>query len=303
MCLEQSILHANERVQFQKKLSEFEMIQDKIGRMAANIYAAESVTFMTTALIDKGDVDYSIESAISKVFSSEIAWEAVDENLQIWGGMGYMKEYPFERWMRDARINRIFEGTNEILRAFIALSGMQGVGEELSGLAKAIRYPLQGLGLVSDFAWKKIKRSFVHEKITQAHPSLEKHSKLIEELVSQFSSKVEETLRKHGREVHLKQMAQKRIADIAIDLYASMSVLSRLTALIKSKGGMDQTKKDEQGSLELTMGKTFLKIASRRIRKNILAMDHNDDQGIKNICDKVVAQGKYTLDVVLKSHQ
>src|SRR5690606_2851546 len=109
--------------------------------------------------LDRGDIDYSLESAAAKIFASELLWESVDENLQIWAGAGYMQEYPHERWLRDARINRIFEGTNEILRAFIALSGMQGPGEELAGLAQAIKYPLKGLGPVQDFAVRKIRRS------------------------------------------------------------------------------------------------------------------------------------------------
>jgi acyl-CoA dehydrogenase family protein 9 len=72
------------------------------------------------------DADYSLESAICKVFGSETLWYVVNETLQIAAGIGYMQEYPYERMLRDARINLIFEGTNEILRAFIALSGIEG---------------------------------------------------------------------------------------------------------------------------------------------------------------------------------
>src|SRR5262249_38439987 len=155
------------------------------------------------------DVDYSIESAIAKVFASELIWEAADENLQIWGGAGYMKEYPYERWLRDARINRIFEGANEILRAFIALSGMQGPGQELAGLADAIKYPLKGLGLVADFAYRKVKQNVVGESVTRAHPALKKHAGVLEEYAVEFSTQVEVLLRRHGKQIHLRQFAQK----------------------------------------------------------------------------------------------
>ena len=146
-CIAASLEHANQRRQFKKRLIEFGMVQDKISKMTTNLYAAESMVYFTTHLIDRGDLDYSLESAAAKVFASEALWEAIDETIQIWGGNGFMKEYPFEQWMRDARIYRIFEGTNEILRAFVALSGIQGPGEELAEThADAIKHPLKGLG-------------------------------------------------------------------------------------------------------------------------------------------------------------
>src|SRR4249920_3714680 len=108
-------------------------------------------------------------------------WEAVDENLQIWGGNGFMKEYPYERWLRDARINRIFEGTNEILRAFIALTGMQGPGQELKEVADVIKFKTKGLGPVSDFAFRVIKQNVLGESITKAHPALKRMAGVLEE--------------------------------------------------------------------------------------------------------------------------
>src|SRR5204863_57007 len=83
--------------------------------------------------IDRGAVDYSLEGAATKVFNSEAVWSATDEALQIAGGMGYMREQPYEQAMRDTRINRIFEGTNEILRQYIGLTGLQKPGEYLKG--------------------------------------------------------------------------------------------------------------------------------------------------------------------------
>jgi acyl-CoA dehydrogenase family protein 9 len=288
-CIEASVHHVNERVQFQKKLNEFGMIQEKIGRMVANCYAAESVAFMTTALIDRKDVDYSMESAAAKIFCSEMAWETVDENLQIWGGSGYMKEYPYERWLRDTRINRIFEGTNEILRAFIALSGMQGPGQELAGLAEAIKYPLKGLGPVSDFAIRKIKQNVVGESITKAHPSLKKMAGILEEYVVEFSTQIEVLLRRHGREIHLRQFAQKRVADIAIDFYAMACVLSRVTRALEEKGV-------EKCELELSIAEAFFMRSNRRVRGNFKAIDRNDDDAMKLIASKICELGVYPFD-------
>jgi len=290
--LNASIQHVNERVQFQRKIGEFGMIKEKIARMMVNLYAAESMTYMTTSLIDRKDVDYSLESAISKVFASEMLWEVVDENLQIWGGNGYMQEYPYERWMRDARINRIFEGTNEILRAFIALSGVQGPGQELAGLAEAIKYPLKGLGLVSDFAIRRIKRNVLGETITKAHPLLKKQAAMLEEYSAQFANQVDVLLRRHGKEIHRKQFAQKRIADIAIDFYAMSCVLSRVTRSVQEKGGA------EGYQLEVALAEAFFHRANQRIRANFKAIDKNDDETMKFIASRAYENGQYPFDIL-----
>jgi acyl-CoA dehydrogenase family protein 9 len=212
------------------------MIKEKIARMTMNCYVAESMVYMTTHFIDRKDMDYSMESAAAKIFASEMLWEVLDENIQIWAGNGYMKEYPYERWLRDARINRIFEGTNEILRAFIALSGMQGPGQELAGLAKAIQYPLKGLGIVTDYATRKVKQNVLGESISKSHPRLKKLAGYLEEYTVELAQQVEVLLKRHGKEIHMKQFAQKRIADVAIDLYAMFCTLARVTTAIEEKG-------------------------------------------------------------------
>jgi acyl-CoA dehydrogenase family protein 9 len=105
--------------------------------MACAIYAAESVVYMSTGKMDQGMSDYSMESAVCKVYCSEKLWDTVDKAMQVAAGNGYMREYPYERFMRDARINLIFEGTNEILRIFLALSGIKGPSDQLKELGKA----------------------------------------------------------------------------------------------------------------------------------------------------------------------
>lgn len=291
--LEAAILHSNERVQFKKKIGEFGMIKEKIGRMMTNIFVAESMVYMTTALIDRAQVDtnldYSIESAIAKIYASETLWECVDENLQIWAGNGYMKEYPYERWLRDARINRIFEGTNEILRAFIALSGMQAPGQDLSGLAEAIKYPLKGLGPVTDYVSRRIKRSVVGENISKSHPALKKMAGILEEYATEFANQIEILLRRHGKEIYMQQLAQKRIADIAIELYGMSCVLSRMSAMISKKGV-------EKSQLELAIAEAAFQRANSKIRNNFRQIDRNDDDSIKFIADRAYEIGKYPFE-------
>lgn len=285
-----SIEHATSRTQFKKKIGEFGMIKEKIARMIVNNYVGESMVYMTTHYIDRGDMDYSMESAAVKVFCSEMLWEAVDENIQIWAGNGYMKEYPYERWLRDARINRIFEGTNEILRAFIALSGMQGPGQELAGLAKAIQYPLKGLGVVGDYAARKVKQNVFGENISKSHSRLKKLAGYLEEYTVELSQQVEVLLKRHGKEIHLKQFAQKRIADVAIDLFAMFCTLSRVTQAIEEKG-------EEACELEIAIAESFAMRANRRIRGNFKAIDRNDDDLMKLIAEKAYETGGYGWDV------
>ncbi|MCA9525252.1 MAG: acyl-CoA dehydrogenase family protein, partial [Myxococcales bacterium] len=102
---------ATVRTQFGKPIAEFGLIKQKIGHMVVDCYAAEAAVTVVAALSDQGYDDYSVEAAITKVFASEALWRTADEALQVAGGNGFMKEYPYEQIMRDVRINRIFEGT------------------------------------------------------------------------------------------------------------------------------------------------------------------------------------------------
>ncbi len=292
--LRSAIERSQERIQFKKRIGEFQMIQEKIARMAMQVYAAESMVYMTASLMDRKGVDYSIESAIAKVFASEMIWEVTDENLQIWAGAGYMKEYPFERWLRDARINRIFEGANEVLRAYIALSGMQAPGQQLAGLAEAIKYPLKGLGQVGDFAFRKMKRNILGLSLSQPHPSLHKLTGVLEETVVEFASQVEGLLRRHGREISVKQFAQKRVAEVAMDLYAMSCILARVSRSL-------QEKTVPECEFELALADAFFRKASQRIRAQFRGLNRNDDEEMAFIANQLYQKGSYPFDAVLKN--
>lgn len=117
--LQKSITFARQRVQFGKPIAEHEAIQFMIADMTADIYSMESMVYRTAWMADQG-MKYSREAAIVKLLCSERASKIIDMALQIHGGMGYMKEAQIERFYRDIRITRIFEGTNEIQRLIIA---------------------------------------------------------------------------------------------------------------------------------------------------------------------------------------
>ncbi|XP_045760203.1 complex I assembly factor ACAD9, mitochondrial isoform X1 [Mirounga angustirostris] len=138
--IEMTAAYACTRKQFNKNLSEFGLIQEKFALMAQKAYVMESMAYLTAGMLDQpGFPDCSIEAAMVKVFSSEGAWQCVSEALQILGGSGYVKDYPYERFLRDSRILLIFEGTNEILRMYIALTGLQHAGRILTARIKELK--------------------------------------------------------------------------------------------------------------------------------------------------------------------
>jgi len=285
-----AIERVGERKAFNKTLGEFGMIKDKIAGMLARTYALESMTYLTCGLIDRDVGDYSLESAICKVYGSETLWWVVNETLQIAAGIGYMKEYPYERMLRDARINLIFEGTNEILRAFIALSGFQGPGKELKEVAKALRDPIKGFGLLRDFATKKVRSAVSPEKMTMVHPLLSREAVVLEENVAHLSRHVENALRKHGRDIMLMQFVQKRVADVSIDLFAVAACLSRTTEAIEKHG-------TEGAWRQLEYTRVFVEDARRRLATNVAMFEDNDDELRKATAVRTYDDGKYALDI------
>src|SRR5207253_8631936 len=127
--LERASAYAKERVQFKQPLAEFELIKKKIAYMAAHAFAIEAMTTQCAGFIDRGAEDYMLETAMLKVFATEALWQIVYETLQIHGGQGYFTDQPYERMMRDARINQIGEGANEVLKSFIALVGIRDTAQ------------------------------------------------------------------------------------------------------------------------------------------------------------------------------
>ena len=296
--LKAAIAHASERKQFGRPLTGFGKIKEKLGRLATNLYVSESLCYLVSSTIDRGGEDYSLEGAATKVFNSEALWAAADEALQIAGGMGYMREQPYERAVRDARINRIFEGTNEILRLYIGLTGMQKPGEYLKGLGKelanSLTDPIKGFGLVREYAVRKAKQTvpYGRTQISKAHESMREQVTYVENAVQGLAALCEALLRRHGREIVEMQFATTRIADVAIDLLALCAAIARTSRLIE-KRGLDQC------TQELNMTFAFYSDARRRIRANLRAgTGRNNDEEIKSVADAVIASAGYTNDVL-----
>ncbi len=229
---------AEERVQFGRPIADFEITQRKLAQIAADTYAADAMLGVLAALAARRDADWALEAACCKVFASELLWRAADEMVQVAGGRGYVKPYPYERMLRDARISRIFEGTNEILRLFVALNGIQGPAGRLRELAAALKHPLRNLGLVSGFAAGRLRSRLGAGATFDVvfHPRLEGHKRYLERHVGQLHDGTQHLLEVYGEQIVDRQQELERLADMAIELFATAAVLSRTQRLIAERG-------------------------------------------------------------------
>jgi len=119
--LDLALNYSKERQQFGKSISSFQGIQWMLADMATKVEAARSLVYAVARMVDAGRRDVGRESAMAKLFASDVAMEVTTDAVQIFGGYGYMKDYPVEKYMRDAKITQIYEGTNQIQRNIIAL--------------------------------------------------------------------------------------------------------------------------------------------------------------------------------------
>jgi alkylation response protein AidB-like acyl-CoA dehydrogenase len=290
---------AKERKQFGKPISEFGLVKQKVGEMVVDCYASEAVVALVAGLIDQGYQDYAVEAAISKVFATEALWRTSDEALQIAGGNGFMREFPYERALRDCRINRIFEGTNDILRLFIALTAMNDVGTQLKEVAQSVKEvladPIKGFGVLSDYAMKQasIRTGLVGEKRgwTLLHPALEDIAENYEDQARELAWVADRVLRRHGKKIIDKQFALRRIADILTDLFVQAAVLSRVNAALEADG-------EEGSARELEIARVFSRQARSRIRGNLRRVDVNDDERVKALADDAFEREGYGWDVM-----
>jgi acyl-CoA dehydrogenase family member 9 len=290
---------AKDRKQFGRPIADFGLVKQKVGEMVVDCYATESVVGLVAGIIDQGYQDYAVEAAISKVFGTEALWRTADEALQIAGGNGFMREFPYERALRDSRVNRIFEGTNDILRLFIALTAMNEVGKQLQEVAQSMKEvladPIKGFGVLSDYALKQasIRTGLVGEKRgwTLLHPVLEAIAENYEDQARELAWVADRVLRRHGKKIIDKQFALRRIADILIDLFVEASVISRVNAALEARG-------EEGSARELEIARIFSRQARSRIRGNLRRVDVNDDELVKSLADQAFEREGYGWDVM-----
>ena len=284
--MHEALVYAKQREQFGRPIGSFEMIQQKIAVNAAETYAADSAWMLTAGMVDRGGIDYSLETATCKIFASELAFRASNDALQIAGGIGYSKEYPYEQSVRDSRINLIFEGTNEILRALIALTALQQPGERLKTLGKAFKNPLHSLGAIGSYVAGRTKRQINKPSFSLVHESLAEEADAVATMVHRLALAVEGLLLKHGKEIIERQFLQLRLANAAIDIFMSVAVLSRTTWEIERAGSVDAA------AAELDCARVFIPAAMRRARRNVRALRNNQDERLSAIASRALENGE-----------
>jgi acyl-CoA dehydrogenase family protein 9 len=289
--LKQILSYVKEREQFGRPLIDFEIIKEKVARISVNIFVAESMVYLTTGMIDNGTIDFSLESAICKVYATDKLWENVNECMQMAGGIGFSKEYPYELFVRDARINTIFEGTNEILRVFIALAGMQERGEYLKKMGKALKDPVKGFGLITDYAVHYMKDRLTTGRIRKVHESLANSKTEFETWAKNLHITTERILIRYGKNIIQKEIIQERLADASIDLFGMIACISRVELDIRKNGV-------EKVADKIRLCNFYCEEAWRRIRRNILMIDKNADDDILKIADLIKEEGQYPYQII-----
>jgi acyl-CoA dehydrogenase family protein 9 len=282
-----AIAHVKERRQFGHPLADFELVEDKIAWMVTYLFGLESMCYLTCGLVDRGVEDYSLESAICKVAGTEFLWYAANRAMQLKGGAGYMRDEPYEKILRDIRIFPIFEGANDVMRAFVALSGMKPVGEKLAGLGEiGLNDPIGSIGVLADYVGGRNKSQVRPDRVEQAHPELKDHADAVSDQVKQLHAVTESLLREHKGGIVEAQFQQKRISAAISDIYAQIAVLSRVTSIFEDQGV-------EPSGQERYIADTFCTRAAGRVRSEFRKIERNDDERVSAIAKLAYKRGEY----------
>jgi acyl-CoA dehydrogenase family member 9 len=285
-CLQLAIEHANSRQQFKKTLGDFDLVKKKIARMAADVYAMEAMTNVTASLIDRGLEDYMIETAMLKVFTTDRLWEAVNDAFQIHGGSAYFDDNPLGRMLRDARINQIGEGSNEVLTSFIALVGMRGPGMEFKEIYETMTsFALNRIGKAWNAGMNRMNATVRTPGVPVSSAELRGFAGELGRLIRRFNVAVNRVLVVYREPVLDMQLIQERIAGVAMELFASTCTLSRWDSELQASQRNGNAATSDSSAPGL-----FLRRSFRCIRTLLDSLGDNDDKAILATADSVLGK-------------
>jgi butyryl-CoA dehydrogenase len=268
--LENAIGYAKQRKAFQKVIADFGLIREKIANMAALIYVGESLVYRTVGMmdaalseVDKSSADalkdtrkaieeYAVECSIIKVWGSEMIDYVVDETMQVYAGYGFVEEYPAERAYRDARINRIFEGTNEINRliitGFLLKRAMSGQLALMPAIKKLMDEVLSGPSTGDE-----IEGALAEER------------KLVAQAKKLGLFAAGAATQKYMQAIQDQQEVMGAIADMTIETYAMESAVLRAQKLVEAKGEQQAALAIAMTRVYLTQGMEKIEAAAKRV--------------------------------------
>jgi hypothetical protein len=277
---------ANERVQWGVPVGRHEAVAAKLAAMATDLYAVESLTWLTSALADRAATDIRLEAAMAKLFCSEALWRTVDAGMQIRGGRGYEtadslrargeKPMPMERLLRDARINMIIEGTSEIMRLFIAREALDP-HMKVAGVSPTSQR-IDVLGAAKFYAgWypRLWLPSFATPGEVDVAGPLRKHLRFVERAARRLARDLFHMLMLHRQGLQRRQLVLGRLVDCGAELFAMTTVISRASA-----GG-------DPKAVELA--DLFCRLARHRLRQLHRDLYCNDDRRQYRLAKKVLA--------------
>lgn len=276
------------RFQFQRPLSDFELVQQKLARMAAYDYAMDSVLYMTTGMLDRHDEDIMLETAICKVFCSEMGWRVVNDGVQIMGGEAYMTENEVERVFRDSRINLIVEGANEVMQSFIFAYGGKQLAESMLTVKNALGWSKdEGFGANLGRILKNstnfrlvraavplgieiflgIRRSL--PAVPNVHDSLRTQAQRLAWLIREHSHQFKRASKRYEEAIVHRQCVQARLADNGMWLHAFACTLSKLDQDLRRGGDGAEFDRDKAAALHFfDLAETFFYANLRELVEN-----------------------------------
>lgn len=252
------------RYQFSRPLADFELVQERIARMYAWTWAADAMLYTMTAMLDRGDKDIMVETAMTKVFCSEFGWQVIDDAMEIMGGEAYMTEHEVERAWRDNRIHRIVEGSNEVMQPFVFAYGGKQLAEQMLGIQEALGWDADQS--LFQNAGRFLKNAFNPKIVSRAVPlaaelylgfkrsapavagmdaSLSGHAERLSRLIQKHAHMFKMASKWHEKDIVTHQATQARLANSGIFLFAMSTSMSKMDRLIRKDSAHPEFEKEQ----------------------------------------------------------
>jgi acyl-CoA dehydrogenase family protein 9 len=289
--VDSSLGRLSSRRSFGRPIGQFPLQKHKVAGILAEAFAAESMAFLTAGLCDRRVDDYSLESAIARLYAVEALERVASRAFEIAAGDAFAAGHPTERLLRDVRAGYCFDGTHDILRCFVALSGLKEPARKIQEVERGMRDPVKGFGLLRDFAVRKMREALRRDRLTRVHSLLAAEAAQFEQAVESLAQSADRAIKEHGVEIVEMQNTQRRIADAASALYASIACISRTNLAIERQGPAGAAR-------EIELTRLVLRHAMQRVDDALGAFDDNDDELRASVSARAYADDRYPFDVL-----